>query len=129
MFCSSIILRIWCCYSSPCTIRPQPTTSRNSWLCFKVPHFTCVGNCTSYADFTDMWPSETFLLLLYHKLQPPGPPPCQRTTNQTKELSDLPALEGQFTQPGDFTHKYLHLQAHGHVMRPCLNPGIVPEPT
>lgn len=89
MFSSSIILLIWCCHSSPCTNRPQPTTGRNSWLCFKVPDFTAVGNGISCAEFTDEWPSETFLLLLHHKLQPPGPPLCQRQPNQTKEVSDL----------------------------------------
>lgn len=103
-FFHSIILLIWCCHSSPCTSRPQPTMGRSSWFCFNVPDFTAVRNGTSYAEFTDKWPSETFLPLLQHKLQPSGVPLCQRQPNWTNQRAEWPAR-----LLGDLSCKCTHL--------------------
>lgn len=130
MYSSSITPLIWCCHSSPCPNRLQPTAGRNSWLCFKAPGFTCIGNCMSWAEFTDVWPHETMCYCYSTTCSPPDLYPAkgdQTKPNQNEELSDLPALVGQFTQEGDSSCKYTHLQAHSSIMRLCPNPGIPSE--
>lgn len=102
-------------------------TGRKSWLCFKVPDFTCVGNCTSYAEFTGAWPSETFLLMLYCELQLMDLHPAKGDRTKPRnwlicqlQRDNSPNQETSLTSTSICRHTAIN-------MRPCWNPGIPPE--